>query len=157
MTTESTIKPEVTALAAKIKPLLKIDNKTGVVTVEDKLYVGLLPESITEAQLKELGKHNAQFVAAAGLALGELTLPVMKKNAEIDKVSVEIPTVGGDKFNFAIDRSKTNPAGPQGGDPVEKFGVLSASHTMRAARNIGQYAQVRSHLGTLFAEGLAKK
>ena len=51
MTTESTIKPEVTALAAKIKPLLKIDNKTGVVTVEDKLYVGLLPDSITEAQL----------------------------------------------------------------------------------------------------------
>lgn len=151
------IKPEVIALAAKLKPLLKIDAKTGVVTPEVGLYVGSLPEGVTEDTLKAVAKHNAQFVAAASLALGEATLPVMKKHDDLLKATLEVPTVGGDKFNFEIQRSKDVPAFGGKGDPTTRYGHLTASYTMRGARNVGQFAQVKNHLAAAFAGGLAKK
>ena len=160
MTTETKtaeIKPEVTALAAKLKPMLKLDPKTGVVTAEAGLYVSSLPAEVTEEALKALGKHNALFVPAIGLAMGELTLPAMKKHTDLGDTKLTIPTVGGDKFNFMIERSRSVPAFGGKGDPTEKLGHFTANFQMRAAKNSGQFAQVRTHLSALFAEGLAKK
>lgn len=159
MTTETKpeIKPEVTALAAKIKPLLKLDPKTGVITAEAGLYVGTLPPEVTEEALKALSKHNAQFVPAVGLAMGELTLPAMKKHSDLPNTSLIVPTIGGDKFQFGIARNHSVPAFGGKGEPTEKFGHFTAKHEMRAAKNSGQFAQVRAHLSAAFAEGLAKK
>lgn len=157
MTTETKIeiKPEVTALAAKIKPLLKLDPKTGIVTAEPNMYVSLLPEGLTEDTLKALSKHNAQFVPAIGLALGEHTLPAMKKHSDLLETKLVVPTTGGDKFNFAL--ARTTMSGAPGAERTEKFGHFTANHQMRAARNVGQFAQVRAHLSAAFADGLAKK
>lgn len=153
--TKPEIKPEVTALAAKIKPLLKLDPKTGIITAEANLYVSLLPEGLSEDTIKALAKHNAQFVPAIGLAMGEHTLPAMKKNTELLDTKLVVPTVGGDKFNFNL--ARTTMSGAPGAERTEKYGHFTASHTMRAARNVGQFAQVRAHLSAAFADGLAKK
>jgi hypothetical protein len=160
MTTETKtaeIKPEVTALAAKIKPLLKLDPKTGLITAEPDLYLSLLPEGLTKETLTALSKHNAQFVPATGLAMGELLLPAMKKHSDLENGTLTVPTVAGDKFSFAIARNHSVPAFGGKGEPTEKFGHFTAKHEMRAARNSGQFAQVRTHLSAMFADGLAKK
>lgn len=147
------IKQDIRDLATALK--ITIDPKTGLATVADDAYVANMPESITAQNVKDLNNYNTKFVAAAGLALGEASIPVMKKNADLNDTSLVVLDPAKNKFEFTFDRTKMVRGGP-GSESTESFGVLSAKVKLRAAKNAG-LGHVRTHLSEMATKALAKK
>jgi len=151
--TKDPIKPEVRELAAKLT--LTIDPKTGLATAQEGAYDENLPEGLTPKHVKDLSNHNAMFVAAMALAQGEKVLPMVVKNDKLEKSELVIEDSAGNKFSTVYERSKLT--GAPGAEKTEKFGQVSASIELKAARKIGQYGAVRTHLAELATAALAKK
>lgn len=147
------IKADVREMAAKMS--ITIDAKTGTATMPADTYVSLLPEGITEAQIKALNVHNTNFASALALAHGEATIPVMKKNGELDSSTVEAIDPAGNKFSATLHRSKL--VGAPGGEKSDKFGVSAVSIELKAAKKTGSLGAVRAHLSALATKQLASK
>lgn len=137
------IKKEVIDLSEKIGAELKI-SKDGSVERPDDLYEKLLPEGITMEQLKGIQAHNTDFIAAATHAFGQAATPVMKKNAELNSISLDIPTVGKDSLSLQFDRSKQVPNGD--GGMQTKYGSVSVKYDMYGAGSRGQLKAVKQYL-----------
>jgi len=148
------IKAEVTELAKELKKVITIDPKTGLGTIEEGTYIKHLPEGITEATLKTINKHNQVFAAGAGMAFGELSVPVLAKNDELARTTLTVGTSGHDSFDFDFLRSKLT--GKPGEEKTEKFGHLKVGMTIRATGNVGQLSRVKAHLSQLAATKLKK-
>ena len=140
----SDIKPEVLELSKKLKAGITIA-KDGNASVEEGLFVKNLPEGITEEQLKQIQTHTGLFIAAAGHAFGGEAIDVMKKNAELQQVSVSIPTVGKDSIDLTFQRERAVPnAGGEG--TTTKYGSLSAKVNTYSAGSRGQFLKVKQDL-----------
>ena len=149
------IKAEIRELADKIK--ITIDPKTGLATVAEDVFETSLPEGLTPESVKAVHNHNITFAAAVGLALGESSVPVMKKNSELGQTKLEILDSARNKFSFTFDRVKEVSGGAGTSERVEKIGQLGVKIDLRAARKTGQLGAVRTHLSELATKALAKK
>lgn len=142
---EITLKPDVQALAEKIRQDMKLD-KTGVAVVSPDLYVQTLPEGLTKETVKLLSEHNSRWVAAGGLALGQESIPVMKKHKDLNQTTLVVPTIGKDNFAFAFDRSKEVRA-PGAEESTTKYGILAASlNIYNDGANVGEVKKVKQLL-----------
>jgi hypothetical protein len=153
-TTRAVLKEDVTSLADKLKKLIKIDHKTGSADVEEGAYVKHLPEGLTADTIKHVQSYNSLFSAAGALAVGECSIAAGKKNKEIDRITVDIPTVGKDKFTFVFDREKQVPnrvADGQGGTKMDGsktvYGNISVSLDIYGTRNRGELKKIKELLG----------
>lgn len=146
------VKDTTQALAKKMKPLIKINDK-GTATIEKDYYATHLPDGVTVEAVKALQDYNTEIVAAGALALGELAVETMKKDKELKVVELQIPTIGKDHFDFRVDRSYPS-RNPSTGESTEKFGRVSVSHTTYATEKKGQFNAVRSHLADLAMKAL---
>lgn len=148
---ESTIKPEIKELADKIKAegALTIDKKTGEATVSADTYVKLLPAELTEEIVKKVQTYNTQMLTAAAHVLGHTSLPVMKKNTELDRTFLKMPMTGKDTINVTFDRSRTYAGGVTDGkanDPITKYGVVNASIDFYGSKANGDMLKVKNDL-----------
>lgn len=140
----SEIKQEVLDLAEKIKSGISI-SKDGTVTIAEDLYIKQLPESIDPKVLAEAQKHTSQFIAAAAYVMGDKALDIMKKNAEINEVSMEIPTVGKDALNFNFKRSREVP-NVAGDGKITKYGSMTVKMDSYGTGSRGQLLKVKQEL-----------
>ena len=140
----SDIKQEVLDLAKLLKAGITIA-KDGSASVEEGLYEKHLPEGVTMEQLKEVQKHNNNFIAAAAHAFGDESITIMKKNAEVSAVSLSIPTVGKDSLDLSFQRERSIPNANGEGTNV-KYGSLQAKYNMYGTGSRGQLLKVKQEL-----------
>lgn len=141
----SDIKQEVLDLAAKLKAGISIA-KDGNVTVAEGLFEQNLPEGVTMEVLKEAQAHTNTFIAAAASVLGNEAIGVMKKNAELQSVSMSIPTVGKDSIDMVFKRESQVPSAAGEGTTNTKYGVLSTKFSMYGTGSRGQLLKVKQDL-----------
>lgn len=158
-TTKSNIKPEIVALADKVKALMNMDKKSGIATVADDTYTKLMPEGLTKEIVEQVQTYNSQLVAAGALALGEAAIPVMKKNDAVDRATLTIPMVGKDYIGLSFDRSRQVPSRDADNNPNgtrTKFGSTSAEIVQYGTKSRGQLLNVKNLLGEKAAEAFGK-
>lgn len=148
------LKPEVTALAEKLKAGITLDSTTGIGSAKEDLYDSNLPETLTPAIVKEVSDFNTTFVAAGAFAFGSLAVEAMAGNKNLERATVEIGMGGKDNLNLSIDRSKTFNNHLAGGGETVKFGIVTPGYEVVAGKNAGQLKKARLLVGELAAAAL---
>jgi hypothetical protein len=144
------INQEILDLEQMLAKVMTLDKKTGKIEIEEGTYVKFLPEGITEEQVKSVQAYNSLMATAAGLAVGNMAIPTMTKDAELNKVTLTLPTVGKDYIGISFDRSRQVPARDDNNQPCgtrTKFGNLSVEHAMYSTKSRGQLLAVKTLLG----------
>ncbi len=147
-TPASDIKPAVLDMSKQIKVEIALDKATGVATVPADLYERLLPDGLTVGAIKIQQEHNSVFAAATLHALGQVAVPALHKNKDIDSVDLSVPTVGKDTFNASVQRSRQVPNRTPDGvsGTTTKFGSSSIEFNMYGTKSRGQIAKVKDAL-----------
>lgn len=142
------VKPEVLELAGKVKEGLTIDNKTGIITAIPDLYTRLLPETVTKETIEALQAHNTRMVSATTLAVGEIAMPVLKKNKELEEASLKLSMVGKDAMNVTLARSRQVPSRNEDGTTgtQTKYGSVSVSIDEYSTGPRGDFKKVKQFL-----------
>ncbi len=135
------------ALANVFKKSMSID-KDGTVKIEGDLVADNLPTDLTMAEIKRVQKHRGEVVAAATLAIGELSLAHMKKHKDINQVAVAFK-LGHDKVELAVDRSREFNDGK--GGKLLKHGYVSVGYTASGATNSGEFKKARAIVADQYA------
>lgn len=145
------------ALAEEIKSDIEIDKKTGTPQVKEGTYQRIAEARGIDAEtLTKVDDLNTDFVAASGLAVGELGLNAFKGNNSLDRIDVTLNMSGKNKVDHSLRRevSYANPSEP--GTNLVKHGVLRSTLTVVAGNNSGQLGAAYKHLKDLAATELAK-
>lgn len=150
------INERVTDLAGQLVKGIDFDKKTGVGTADNSIYAANLPKNVTMELVKEVGAYDADFVAAAQKAVGELGISTMTSNKKLDTVSARIEMSDRKEVSTVFHRSKEYNAGPASGsdEKVVKYGVAVTKFTV-AAGNDGQYSAVKAFLNEAAKVALA--
>ena len=146
----------VVELAKTLKAEMKV-GAAGVVEISPDAYEKTLADGLTLKEVQAIQEHNANIVAATGLALGELGMDAFKKDKKLDQVSVSFKA-GKDVHSATFQRSKEVPINKPGEErkTAPKYGILSNSVTVHGAGNKGTLKKVRAHLSEEAAKILAK-
>lgn len=151
----SELKKETLDLSAKIGKGLTLDNE--VITASDGLYESLLPEGISMDTLERVQAHNTEVLAATAHAVGMIGIEAMKKDESLNKVTLELPTVGKDTFNFAFERSRQVRASAPGEKDTAmktKYGISTIGVDYYGAGPRGEVQAVKTFLSDTAAEAL---
>lgn len=140
------INPAIVALADKLEPYFKIEDKKP--TIGPEAYLETLSENVTPEMVQLVDDHDSLFLPAVKLAYGRVSQSVLEKDKTIDALTVEVPMAGRNHFDMTYSRSQTFP-NPAGSEPVTKYGVIkSALITQAAVSSRGDMARVRDFLST---------
>ena len=150
------LKPEVAALAEKIKTGLELNNQTGLGApkADVNLYEQNLPEHLSMDQVVAVGDYNTTFNAAGTDAAGQLAVEAMRDNKSLERVTFEIPMAAKDLLSVNVDRHKTFTNHLTGGGETHKYGVVSTAYEVQAGKNAGQLKKARTLIGEFGAEAL---
>jgi len=138
---QTTLKPEVIALAASLKPQMKLEGDS--ITVPADLYATTLPEGIDLATVKRLHDHRNNFLAGAALAAGEVAIEAMKDDPNLKTVTTKIAGMGKDDATITTQRQHEHRASPTSSELVKAPGWTTVAY--RANPGTGVKA-VRDHL-----------
>ena len=156
----SKVNQDVQDLADKIKTGVQIDVKDGqaVATIDDKLFVANLPETVPVETAKAYEQYRSTFLPAATKAFGEAGLSVLEKHKKIDSVTGSFQLLGKDTFETNLGRSATYPVpGNSDAAPITKFGVVTTKLTTYDARQkVGQLKAVIDEIGASALEAFGK-
>lgn len=122
-------------LADVIKGNLTVD---GTVIKEKEAHLAYnssLPEGLTPETVKAVAKHNANFIKAAHVAIGETAASVFTKDKAADKITGQLGfNAPSDSLHFTAERSRVYP-NPQAGEgeptKVTKHLVLTMTDDIR--------------------------
>lgn len=162
---EAVISPEVVAMRKRLEEHVKKDAagkpviENGQLVADKNAFAKILPEDLTVETFKRV-QDTLSLVAAAGtLMVGEIGTVGMEADANLDKVSMKLPTVGRDYFNFEMKRSVQVPVFEdkvyKGTTP--KYGVATASLVVQGTRDVGEMARIRDLLSSQATSKLAPK
>lgn len=114
---------------------------------------------VPRENLEILRTLNSDFLPAGLHAVGQLAIPAMAQDPDLKRVTLKLPTVGNDSFNFVFDRSRQVPAGAAGSNEgmKTKYGTGSVSVDMYATGNRGQMAAVKGRLSAQATEAYGEK
>lgn len=155
----SEIKKEVLDLSKKIGDGLSLGEK-GIIAPAEGLYETLLPEGLSMDTLERVQAHNTEVLAATMHAVGKIAIPAMQKDDTLNKVTLELPTVGKDTFSFAFDRSRQVRDGAPGDKDAgmkTKYGISTIAVDIYGAGNRGDVGAVKSFLSQDAADALSGK
>ena len=151
-TVEFALKPETQKIADAFAKSLKIgEAKEGVAaaTIDQTAYIDNLPEGITKEIVEQLNDYDTSVASALASTLGNAAIPELKKNKNLDKITVSLPTVGKDAFNATFDRERQVPSRDENNKPNgtrPAYGIVNVEHTMYGTRNRAQMASVKKML-----------
>lgn len=153
----SGIKDVVTTLATNVKEDLQYNKDTHTINSEHDLYSKHLPEDLSMEVVEKVNGYDIAFVAATGMAVGEMAIEKMAKEKNVEQISAEFNMGKKNSISHVVTRERTftnitNPA-----EPIHKFGDLASSLTVQAGRNQGELKKVRNHLHDIGIEQLNKK
>jgi len=102
------LKNEVTEIKEKILSATTCDTTTSKITETEpgSVYEATLPDKWTKEDVSDLLDHNANFVEASSLALGELSIGMMKDSNNVDHVNGTIEMINGSEVSVVCDRAK---------------------------------------------------
>lgn len=140
---ELKVSPEILKLAGELKKEFKIGDG-GLIEVPKSFYEDHLPEGLTMAIVKKVQDHDSNMTSATVLGMGEVSIPAFKKDKKLESTSIEY-SAGKNSIGAVMHRSKTM-TNPQGGEPITKFGVVTAKYQARASANLGALKRIRTHL-----------
>jgi hypothetical protein len=144
----SEIKKEVLDKSARIQEGLVMD-KDGVLKASDGLYASLLSGRVTVEQIEFLQEDNTEILAAAAHAVGVVGTKAMQKDENLQKVTLELPTVGKDNFNFTFSRStmvRDGAVGDKDAGMKPKYGTMRVGVDTYASGSHGQMSAVKTFL-----------
>ncbi len=149
----------VTALCKKFEAAILLDAKTGVAPEAEGSCVHdeNLPEGLTPALLEDYQKYRTDLIAAAGLALGNLSIEAMAKNKSLEQTETSLRMGPGSTLNMTFDRvrSYVNPQNKDG-EKVVKYGVLTSVIEDSSTGKRGQLKIVRDELMATAMERFGK-
>lgn len=157
---KSSVKIDTVDLSNKLSEAITLDKKSGVATIDPETYVKLLPAGLTKTNVEALRAYDSHILAAGAHALGKLSIPVMKKDANLDKTTLTIPMTGKDYIGISFDRSRQVPSRDENNQPngtKTKFGAVSAEIVLYGAKTRGQLAAVKSELTEMAAAAFGDK
>jgi hypothetical protein len=151
---EISLKPETLEFSAKVKKEIKMDQKTGVGSVDKGFYASTLgdavPADVAEkfpgiaehmpAIVEGLQNHNTRFAAGTAHAFSEVAEHTLKKHPELKRATLEVPTIKKDAFEMTYDRAR-NDDGTTG--TAVQHGALRVAHRMYAAESVGELKKVK--------------
>jgi hypothetical protein len=118
----------------------------GKLVIDPDAYTQTLPENISVETLKQVHDHNSNFYPAVSLAAGNAARQAMALDKTIEEMHVEVPMLGGDRFNLTAHRSRTFPI-PKSDKVTLQYGTLSATLVTQSARaSRGAMNHVRDYL-----------
>lgn len=154
--TDKPINQETTNLAVLIKAAVK---PAAAVVGPKELYgqlINQIDEELTLDLVERLRKADEKIAAAAGLAWGEVSIPLMKKDPELQRTTFSLPMTGRDSLEVVFDRSRTVPDRSEGntGGTRQQFGSLNVGMDLYGTRNRGQLSAVKAKLKADAAKAL---
>lgn len=164
---EKPINQNIVNLAAAIKADLKIEvdpsGNAAKVAIPKNMYERLLPEEVTPDMVEKVAAANADIAAALTLAVGEESFKQMKKHKGLETVTAVLPATGRDRFETTVNRSYQAPTMTKGtdgkmvmGERETRYGFAGTKFNSFGTRNVGQMAQIRSHLAKQAMDMLSK-
>jgi hypothetical protein len=152
------INPEVAALSERIVAGVKADGKIegGDHVASAALYASLLPEGLTIEQAEGFAKFHSVLYPAMGKAAGELGVPAFVADKELQKINLQLPTIGKDVIRANFERERTFPDQQTKGT-ITKMGQVQIDHQIYGTKNRGEVTKVKSYLSALALEALAGK
>jgi hypothetical protein len=153
----SDIKEVVKTLASSLKGDLKYEKDTHTIKSEDNVYAKHLPEELTMEIVEKVNGYDVAFVAASGMAVGEMAIEQMAKEKSVDQISAEFPMGKKNSVAHVVTRERTFTNITDPSNPIHKFGDLASTLTVNAGRNQGELKKVRNYLHDIAVEQLNKK
>ena len=144
-TAESKVSDSVKKLADAIVAGTTLDTATGVVSENGDLFVDHLPEGVTTKQVADVDAYRTEFVAAGVRALGQIAVPAMAKDKNLNACTIELKAGGRDKFSARTDRVKkfvTPGASAGAGETFTRLGATTASYTAGAGQKTSKSSQL---------------
>lgn len=149
------LKDDVIEASSHIKAGIKINKDTGFGTVTDGLFQSFADKHDLSADvIDKVDDVRTTFAAGAVHAVGELAVDAMVSNKNLERATAEIPIGKKDTFSVSVERSKSFGNHLTGGDPVEKFAVVTAQYDQHAGKNAGQLKKAKLLIGELGIEKL---
>ena len=151
-TAEFALKPETQKIADAFAKSFKIGDVvegTATASIDKDAYVDNLPEGITKEIVEKINEYDTSVASALANTLGLAAIPEIKKNKNLDRVTVTLPTVGKDSFSATFDRERQVPSRDENNKPNgtrPSYGVVNVEHTMYGTRNRAQLANVKKML-----------
>lgn len=158
--TARVVRQEIVNMAEAIKADMKIDAESGVATVGADLYARLMPEELTPEIVERVQVYNGELASAAALALGESSIPLMKKHKDLRSTTLVIPATGRDTLGVTFEQSRQVSAGiVEKGQPAvmrDKFGHTHVEFRMQGNHKRGDLKAVFETLEAKAAKALGK-
>lgn len=155
---EVKVPADVLELSKKAKAAMKVDG--GVINLEDEFYAGTLPEGITMDTVKELQKHDTNFVSAIGHAFGQASIEAMKKDKQLEETQITTnlgKDVVGGVFRRSYEKSLGIPKDGEERKTETAYGQLNMSYKKHgSAGSRGSLKKVRDSLNAEARAALAK-
>ncbi|QZA70955.1 hypothetical protein AH06_182 [Erwinia phage AH06] len=122
--TTTTVNETTRSLADSLKASMTGGEK-GNYTAAEGWYASTLPEGLTIELQNKFDEHKSAVTAATALALGEVSVPAMKDNADITEATLSI-NVGADRISASVLRDYTNGKEQYHGHVISSYEVNSA-------------------------------
>ena len=133
------LKDHTQALANAIASSLSVA-KDGTISITGDIVEDNLPPDLTMADIKRVSKYRTDIIAAGVDALRQTGLPVMGKNAELERIELNFK-FGDDPVGLSAKRSQTFNDG-KGGQIIKKGHVVVA-YTAKGTGNSGEFKRAR--------------
>jgi hypothetical protein len=147
--------------SAKALPHLTLEHTKGASEATIKpaadLYKLLLDEDVSMEMVEKVRQNDARIAAGLAHATKEISLPAMKKDKALEKVTLEVAATGKDTFGVAYNRSRRVPdrsSGEANGTKMA-YGVMSVDFNMYGTKNRAQLAAVRQAASAEAMEALS--
>lgn len=145
---ELTAPASVIELSKKIEKAIVFDG--AVATADDSQYLENLPEGATPELVKAIQAYDSDYVSAAALAFGNLSIKEMKKDKHLKETQFTT-NIGKDTVAGVFRREYDKPLGIPKGDEERKtekaYGQLNMSYKKHgSAGSRGSLKKVRADL-----------
>ncbi len=138
----SEINQVVRELADKLKPEIKIDEKSGISKVSSEVFEKNLPEGVTAEQCKQVWGAIQTYKDASALATGEVGVEFMSKNKEVPSVTAEFGALGHNHIDHTVLREHTL-RNPKTQETTTVPGYIMTDVSISAVKRNAEYARVR--------------
>lgn len=146
----------VKALEVKVVEAISFDDDNAAVLPEtfdkDNLAIASGTEDLSIEQVKLVQETAGVFASALALGLGNASLPVMKKNADVQRTTASL-SYGHDVVRVSVDRQQTV-RNPTTGEEKQKFGATSVKLDSGAAAKKGDLKRVLTAITDNFTAAL---
>lgn len=146
----------VKALEAEVVKAISFDDDNAAVLPEtfdkDNLELASGSAELTIEQVKLVQETAGIFASAMTLGLGNASLPVMEKNADIQRTTASM-SYGHDVIRASVDRQQTV-RNPTTGEEKQKYGAVSVKLDSTAAAKKGDLKRVMTAITDNFTAKL---